>query len=191
MHKPWKTFATIINRSLSRKTSGLDNLPLSRVKILWEMYYKKNVDYVDLLWEDFTYQIDNRVSPEEPRRKSKRVKRPAKKSTNVPTASIVIRDTFVMSLSKKKEKVIVEKRKGIEFLSEVTLTEEAQYKEVLKKSLRDFHKTHLSGSGIVTKITPSPTKIKPSITNEGTSAKLGVPDVTEKESAKSKAESWG
>ncbi|GKF05060.1 hypothetical protein Tco_0035728, partial [Tanacetum coccineum] len=24
------------------------------------MYYKKNVDYVELLWEDFTYQIDNR-----------------------------------------------------------------------------------------------------------------------------------
>ncbi|GKF63144.1 hypothetical protein Tco_0186592, partial [Tanacetum coccineum] len=24
------------------------------------MYYKKNVDYVELLWEDFTYQINNR-----------------------------------------------------------------------------------------------------------------------------------
>ncbi|GJS61652.1 hypothetical protein Tco_0656436 [Tanacetum coccineum] len=26
------------------------------------MYYKKNVDFIELLWEDFTYQIDNRVS---------------------------------------------------------------------------------------------------------------------------------
>ncbi|GKE10059.1 hypothetical protein Tco_1413610 [Tanacetum coccineum] len=25
------------------------------------MYYKKNVDYVELLWEDFTYQIDNKA----------------------------------------------------------------------------------------------------------------------------------
>ncbi|GKC01535.1 hypothetical protein Tco_0987671 [Tanacetum coccineum] len=45
------------------------------------------------------------VSPEEPTRKSKRVKRPAKKFTNVPTGGVVIRETHVMSLS-KKEKMI-------------------------------------------------------------------------------------
>ncbi|GKD42343.1 hypothetical protein Tco_1266988, partial [Tanacetum coccineum] len=32
---------------------------------------------------------------------------------------------------------------------------------------------------------------KPSVTNEGTGAKLGVPDVTDEESTKSKVESWG
>ncbi|GJR72902.1 hypothetical protein Tco_0085267 [Tanacetum coccineum] len=119
------------------------------------------------------------VSPEEPIRKSKRVKRPAKKSTNAPTSGVVIRDTHVKSLSKKKEKVTLKKRKGIDFLSEVALTEEAQYEEVLKKSLRDFHKTHPSGSGTVTKITPSAAKIKHSVTNEGTVVKPGVPNVTE------------
>nr|GFA77646.1 hypothetical protein [Tanacetum cinerariifolium] len=55
-----RTFATIINRSQSRKTTGLDKLHLSRAQILWQMYYKKNVDYVELLREDFTYRIDNR-----------------------------------------------------------------------------------------------------------------------------------
>ncbi|GJS42474.1 hypothetical protein Tco_0567517 [Tanacetum coccineum] len=60
MHQPWRTFATIINQSLSGKTTGLDKLRLSRAQILWGMYYKKNVDYVELLWEDFTYQIDNK-----------------------------------------------------------------------------------------------------------------------------------
>ncbi|GJZ05060.1 hypothetical protein Tco_0538335 [Tanacetum coccineum] len=44
------------------------------------------------------------VLSEEPTRKSKRVKRPAKKSSKSPTASVVIRDTPVMSSSKKKEK---------------------------------------------------------------------------------------
>ncbi|GKC06539.1 hypothetical protein Tco_0998149 [Tanacetum coccineum] len=125
------------------------------------------------------------VSPEEPTRKSKRVKRPAKKSTNAPTTGVVIRDTPVMSLSKKKEKLTVKKRKGIDLLSEVALTEEAQYEEVRKKSLRDFHKPHPSGSGIVT----SAAKIKPSVTNEGTGAKPGVPNVTEEESTESEAES--
>ncbi|GJV81058.1 hypothetical protein Tco_1516928 [Tanacetum coccineum] len=34
MHQPWRTFATIINRSLSGKTTGLDKLRLSRAQIL-------------------------------------------------------------------------------------------------------------------------------------------------------------
>ncbi|GJW64319.1 hypothetical protein Tco_0116203 [Tanacetum coccineum] len=77
------------------------------------------------------------VSSEEPTRKSKRVKRHAKKSSNAPTTSVVIRDTSVMSSSKKKEKVTVEKCKGIKLLSEVTLTEEAQFEEVCKMSMRE------------------------------------------------------
>ncbi|GJV54120.1 hypothetical protein Tco_1449861 [Tanacetum coccineum] len=99
------------------------------------------------------------VSLEEPTRKLKRVKRPAKKSTKV--------------------------------LIGESLTEEAQYKEVHKKSLRDFQKTHPSGSGTVTKIAPSAAKIKPSVTNKGTGAKPGVPNVTEEESTESEAKSWG
>ncbi|GJT18827.1 hypothetical protein Tco_0877533 [Tanacetum coccineum] len=122
------------------------------------------------------------VLEEEPAKKLKRVKRPAKKSTIASRAGVVIRDTHVVSLSKKKEKVYVDQGKGIELLSEVSLTEEAQMKEVRKKSMRDFYRTHPSGSGKVSKIPPSAEKIKPSITNEGTSAKPGVPDVTEEES---------
>ncbi|GKE57469.1 hypothetical protein Tco_1496654, partial [Tanacetum coccineum] len=33
-HQPWRNFATLINRGLSRKTSGLDKLRLSRAQIL-------------------------------------------------------------------------------------------------------------------------------------------------------------
>ncbi|GJY22308.1 hypothetical protein Tco_0394874 [Tanacetum coccineum] len=36
MHQPWRTFAALINRSLSGKTSSLDKLRLSRAQILWE-----------------------------------------------------------------------------------------------------------------------------------------------------------
>ncbi|GJX63069.1 hypothetical protein Tco_0295969 [Tanacetum coccineum] len=61
MHQPWRTFATLINKGLSGKTSGLDKLRLSRAQILWGMFYQKNVDYVELLWEDFIHQIENRV----------------------------------------------------------------------------------------------------------------------------------
>ncbi|GKD34295.1 hypothetical protein Tco_1249804, partial [Tanacetum coccineum] len=58
MHQPWRTFATI--RCLYRKTLGLDKIRLSRAQILWGMYYNKNVDFVELLWEDFVFQIDHR-----------------------------------------------------------------------------------------------------------------------------------
>ncbi|GJU11717.1 hypothetical protein Tco_1134113 [Tanacetum coccineum] len=87
--------------------------------------------------------------------------------------------------------VIFGKGEGIDLLSKVALTEEAQYEEVRKKSLRDFHKTHPSGSCTTTKIAPSATKIKPYAINEGTGAKPGVPDVAEEESIKSEAKSWG
>ncbi|GKE01790.1 hypothetical protein Tco_1389773, partial [Tanacetum coccineum] len=98
---------------------------------------------------------------------------------------------LVPTTSKRKEKVDVTRGKGIELFSKVALTEDAQFKEVQRKSLRVFHKTHPSGSCTVTKTTPSAAKIKPSVTNEGIGVKPGVPDVTEEESTKSEAESWG
>ncbi|GKD78186.1 hypothetical protein Tco_1340807, partial [Tanacetum coccineum] len=61
MHQPWRTFAALINKGLSGNTSGLDKLRLSRAQILWGMFYQKNVDFVELLWEDFIYHVENRV----------------------------------------------------------------------------------------------------------------------------------
>nr|GEU85170.1 retrovirus-related Pol polyprotein from transposon TNT 1-94 [Tanacetum cinerariifolium] len=78
--------------------------------------------------------------------KGKRVKRSAKKSLTTPTTGIVIREPPVETQSKGKEMVDVTRGKGIDLLSEVALTEEAQMKEVRKKSLRDFHKSHPSDS---------------------------------------------
>ncbi|GJS16544.1 hypothetical protein Tco_0411016 [Tanacetum coccineum] len=62
LHQPWRTFGTIINKCLSGKVTGLDQLRISRAQIIWGMYYQKNVDYVYLLWEDLVYQIENKVS---------------------------------------------------------------------------------------------------------------------------------
>ncbi|GJY06224.1 hypothetical protein Tco_0373278 [Tanacetum coccineum] len=49
----------IINKCLSGKPS-YDSLRLSQAQILWGMYNNKKVDYAYLLWEDFTYQIENK-----------------------------------------------------------------------------------------------------------------------------------
>ncbi|GJX98834.1 hypothetical protein Tco_0355853, partial [Tanacetum coccineum] len=54
MHQPWRSFASIINKCLSGKTTALESLRLSRAQILWGMYHNKHVDYVYLLWEDLS-----------------------------------------------------------------------------------------------------------------------------------------
>nr|GEZ06378.1 hypothetical protein [Tanacetum cinerariifolium] len=124
------------------------------------------------------------VSTEELTGKSKRVKRHAKKSTEASARGVIIRETPEMPLSKKKEKVDVTRGKGIELLSQVALTEDAQFEEVQRKSMRDFHKTHPIRSGTVTKTALSVAKIKPSVTSEGTGVKPGVLNVAEEESSK-------
>nr|GEW78077.1 hypothetical protein [Tanacetum cinerariifolium] len=129
-----------------------------------------------------------------PPKKARKFKKPASPkltTVQVSTEESMRKETPEMPLSKKKEKVNVTRGKGIELLSQVGLTEKAQFKEVQRKSMRDFHKIHPSGSGTITKTDPSGAKIKPSITNEGTSVKPRVPDVTKKESSESEVESWG
>ncbi|GJT06402.1 hypothetical protein Tco_0840864 [Tanacetum coccineum] len=117
---------------------------------------------------------------EEPKSAKKKVS--TKKTMRKQSAMVVLIDTPVETSSKRKEKVDVTRGKGIELLSEVALTEDAQFEVVRKKSLRDFHRTHISGSGAA--------KIKPSVTSKGTGAKPEVLDVTEEESSEIEAESW-
>ncbi|GJX60501.1 hypothetical protein Tco_0291891 [Tanacetum coccineum] len=62
MHQPWRTFAAIINKCLFGKTTGLDKIRISRAQILCGMFYRKNINFMDLIWKDFMFQIDNRDS---------------------------------------------------------------------------------------------------------------------------------
>nr|GEX79564.1 hypothetical protein [Tanacetum cinerariifolium] len=62
LHQPWRSFAAIINKCLSGKSSGYDSLWLSQAQILWGSYHKRNVDFAYLLWEDFVYQVEHKDS---------------------------------------------------------------------------------------------------------------------------------
>ncbi|GKD82728.1 integrase, catalytic region, zinc finger, CCHC-type containing protein, partial [Tanacetum coccineum] len=44
-HQPWRAFATIINKCLSCKETGMDKIRLSRVKILWDAKKTKKMSY--------------------------------------------------------------------------------------------------------------------------------------------------
>nr|GEY44914.1 hypothetical protein [Tanacetum cinerariifolium] len=60
LHQPWRSFAAIINKCLTRKSSGYDSLRLSQAQILWGLYHKRNVDFAYLMWEDFIYQVEHK-----------------------------------------------------------------------------------------------------------------------------------
>nr|GEW33028.1 hypothetical protein [Tanacetum cinerariifolium] len=121
--------------------------------------------------------------------KGKRVKRSAKKCTTTPAIGIVISEAPMEIQSKRKEKVDVAYGKGIELLSKVALAEKSQMKEVRKKSLREFHRTHPSGSGMIAETPPSVEKTKSSVTREGTGDKPGGFDVTKDDLTKNGSES--
>nr|GFD23328.1 hypothetical protein [Tanacetum cinerariifolium] len=48
LRQPWRSFATIINKCLSGKSTRYDSLQLSQAQILWGLYHKKNVDFAYL-----------------------------------------------------------------------------------------------------------------------------------------------
>nr|GEX70351.1 retrotransposon protein, putative, Ty1-copia subclass [Tanacetum cinerariifolium] len=62
LHQPWRSFAAIINKCLTGKSSGYDSLRLSQAQIMWRSYHKRNVDYAYLMWEDFVYQVEHKDS---------------------------------------------------------------------------------------------------------------------------------
>ncbi|GJR21667.1 hypothetical protein Tco_0970194 [Tanacetum coccineum] len=49
MHQPLRTLAAIINKCLSAKTRSNDRLRKSRIDILWGMFYRENVDYLEMI----------------------------------------------------------------------------------------------------------------------------------------------
>ncbi|GKA58535.1 hypothetical protein Tco_0757723 [Tanacetum coccineum] len=92
----------------------------------------------------------------------------------------------------KGDKPATTKSKGLTVLSEVALSEAKQMKLATKRSLKEFHISHTSGSGngvdILSKV-PNEQQQTGSGTNEGAGDKLEVPDVPAYRS-ESEEESW-
>nr|GEW23658.1 hypothetical protein [Tanacetum cinerariifolium] len=60
LFQPWRSFAAVINKCLTGKSSGFDSFRLTQVQILWGLYHKRNIDYAFLIWEDFVYQVKHK-----------------------------------------------------------------------------------------------------------------------------------
>nr|GEU77172.1 hypothetical protein [Tanacetum cinerariifolium] len=112
MHQPWRTFVAIINKCIFGKSSGLDRLRPSRAQILWGKDTPKKTRKFKKVAPPLKKL--SHVLEEEPAEKPKRAKKPAKKSTTMPTTSVVIRDNPGVSVSKKKTPTKVDRGKGID-----------------------------------------------------------------------------
>nr|GEV17972.1 hypothetical protein [Tanacetum cinerariifolium] len=148
--QPWRTFGTIINKCLSGKVTGNDQLRLSRAQILWGMYYQKNIDYVYLLWEDLVYQIKNKVSKKNkdmycPRLTKVIINHFMEKTDQALKASPGKRLKSTAKVAKSGKKNLP--TQGLETLSETTLSKAEQMKVVTKMSKTNYHVSYASGSG--------------------------------------------
>ncbi|GJY52182.1 hypothetical protein Tco_0443029 [Tanacetum coccineum] len=124
------------------------------------------------------------VSPKEPTEKS------AKAKKDIPSTK---KPATKPKPTKKKAPIKADRGKGLNVLSEVALSKEAQLKEVTKRSKKDFHISHASGLGDGTYFklgVPDERQYKISGADEGTGTKPGVHDVP-KYDYESEKESWG
>nr|GEW09501.1 hypothetical protein [Tanacetum cinerariifolium] len=128
----------------------------------------------------------HKKKPDELVTPSKSKSSPAAKGTRLKTPAKVTQS------GKKRQSVSVLKAKGLDVLSEGSLTEDEQIKLAIKRSKKDFHMSHASGSGdgvdIQSKV-PGEQQQKVTGTNEGAGIRPEVPSVP-KCNSKSEEESW-
>nr|GFA53651.1 hypothetical protein [Tanacetum cinerariifolium] len=60
LYQPWRSFASVINKCLIGKSSGVDSFRLSQAQMLWGFYHRINIDFGYLIWEDFVYQVEHK-----------------------------------------------------------------------------------------------------------------------------------
>nr|GFA32036.1 hypothetical protein [Tanacetum cinerariifolium] len=180
--QPWKSFAAIINKCLTGKSSGYDSLRLSQAQILWGLYHKRNVDYAYLMWETLFIKSNTKVkrramrctipdsrrlsfttSSPKPKASVKRTRSSPNTSISPPTVATSLR---LIAYAKGKQIAKASKPKSLSALSEVAITEAQHLKLVTKRSMQQAHISQPSGSGA----------------DEGTGSKPRVPDVPTDES---------
>nr|GFB01461.1 hypothetical protein [Tanacetum cinerariifolium] len=55
-----RSFASVINKCLTGKSSGVDSFRLSQAQMLWGFYHRINIDFAYLIWEDFMHQVEHK-----------------------------------------------------------------------------------------------------------------------------------
>nr|GEZ15537.1 hypothetical protein [Tanacetum cinerariifolium] len=158
LYQPWRSFAALINKCLTRKSSGYDNLRLSQAQILWGLYHKRNVDYAYLMWEDFVYQ-----DPSIPKRNK--------------VNWHYVRDDFMFSTIK-----LVSRHQNKQQFGALLPIELANDEIMNSKAYKEYYAIATGEAAPKPKASTHISQPSGSCADEGTSSKLGVPDVPTDES---------
>ncbi|GJS55337.1 hypothetical protein Tco_0628699 [Tanacetum coccineum] len=125
MHQPWRTFAAVINRWLSGKTTGMTNR-----KMLNSTAYKTYLAFATGATTPKKARKFKKPTSPSKKKSLVAVEEPAENSAKKPTtrrqsAGVQIRDTPGVSVSKKKAPAKTERSKGIKLLSKAMILAEA------------------------------------------------------------------
>ncbi|GKA72453.1 hypothetical protein Tco_0778669 [Tanacetum coccineum] len=200
IHQPWRTLAAIINKCFSGKSASNDRLRKSRIDILWGMFYRENIDYSELIWEDFAFQINNRQ-----RKKCRYDSIILKPDVTLELGKSIslteaVEDEVARQVHATHEKIMSfdpsQKLKGIQTLTheEKLAADTMQALKASRKSIRSQLHARGSSKGTGTKLgVLDELTVTPTTSSEGTGTKLGVPD---KENVTSEAKAnvtldWG
>nr|GEX29393.1 hypothetical protein [Tanacetum cinerariifolium] len=129
LYQPWRSFAAIINKCLTGKSSGYDSLRLSQAQIMNSNAYKEY------------YAIATGAAPPKPKASARRTRSSSDTSITPPTAAASLRLT---ASAKGKQTA---KAKSLSALFEVAMTEAQQLKLVTKRSMQQMHISQANGSG--------------------------------------------
>ncbi|GKE21414.1 hypothetical protein Tco_1432926, partial [Tanacetum coccineum] len=194
---PERTFAALINRGLSGKTSGLDKLRLSRAQILWESTQMYEAILPKCLTsptmkESKAYKtyLGNATGVVPPKidRKFKKPSPSKKDNDLVPLDEEPITKSKRVKRSVKKSSTkpatgVVIREAPVETKSKIK--EKENMDVTRRKGIELLSETHPSGSGTIAEKPQSVDKITPTVTSDGTGDKPGVLDVTEDDSTES------
>ncbi|GJX22246.1 retrovirus-related pol polyprotein from transposon TNT 1-94, partial [Tanacetum coccineum] len=180
LHQPWRSFAAIINKCLSGKPSydksNKVNWHYARDDLIFTMInvISRNEDtqlYGAILPIELTNK-DIRISESDKEyhaiasRKIPSKMKGSKKKANTDTSTKMKPPTVPKDKKEKKSGKGKQKAKELETISEAVLTEAEQLKIITKRSRKETHSSHASGSGVA----------------EGTGVIPGVPDAPDYDS---------
>nr|GEV51145.1 reverse transcriptase domain-containing protein [Tanacetum cinerariifolium] len=127
LHQPWRSFAAIINKCLTEKSSGYDSLRLN-IKI-----QRRAMKCIIL-----------GATPPKPKASVRKTRSSSDTTVTPPTAAAGPR---LSTSAKGKQPATTSKANSLSALSEVAMTESQQLKLATKKSLQQTHISQASGSG--------------------------------------------
>nr|GEX74610.1 hypothetical protein [Tanacetum cinerariifolium] len=158
LHQPWRSFAAIINKCLTAKSSGYDSLRLN-IKIQRRamrciiLGSQRNSN----AYKEY-YAVATGATPPKPKASVWKTRSSYDTTVTPPTTAAGPR---LSTSAKGKQPATTSKAKSLSALSKVAMTEAQQLKLATKRSLQQTHISQASSSG----------------TDEGTGTISGVPDV--------------